>query len=414
MKKILLTMAFVLTALGNAWADDVTVSDVTIPEGSTATLKINLVNDGTVEYRQLFQMDLELPKTIEVLSYQLDPTRIVNVEETAASLKMNEQTSSDSDTRVYRFVCKSDDTDPIVGESGGAILTIQLLATSTLKKDDVLSGKLTGIEVTDQSSTAFRPANKTFNITIGKSLGKVILRETSTTYPSPSDGNVDVDVYRTIKANQWSTICLPFDMSDGQVKAAFGSDVELVDLDSWTYTYPGTNKKIAESIQFEFVSVSSIKKNHPYLIYVTKPITDYFEVKNVVIDPCDPDDDDDMPENFVPSTVSNKNFCSFMGTYVATETEEDDIFLADNKFWLSEGNNGLKAFRAKFSFTIVLDLSEDAGSRISMSIVDDATKIKDVRASEDDGSIYNLSGLKVERLNKKGLYIKGGKKVVIK
>jgi hypothetical protein len=103
-----------------------------------------------------------------------------------------------------------------------------------------------------------------------------------------------------------------------------------------------------------------------------------------------------------------------MGTYVATVTEEDDIFLADNKFWLSEGNNGLKAFRAKFSFTIALDLSEDAGSRISMSIVDDATKIKDVSASEDDGSIYNLSGLKVERLNKKGLYIKGGKKVVIK
>ena len=45
---------------------------------------------------------------------------------------------------------------------------------------------------------------------------------------------------------------------------------------------------------------------------------------------------------------------------------------------------------------------------------DDLTKIIDVRETEDDGSIYNLSGQKVERPNKKGLYIRGGKKVVIK
>ena len=42
MKKILLTMAFVLTALGNAWAESVSdfwAHDITIPSGNIATYR---------------------------------------------------------------------------------------------------------------------------------------------------------------------------------------------------------------------------------------------------------------------------------------------------------------------------------------------------------------------------------------
>lgn len=410
MKKILLTMAFVLTALGNAWADDVTVGGITIPERSSATLKINLVNDGTVEYRQLFQMDLELPKTIEVLSYQLDPTRIDNVEETAASLKMNEQTSSDSDTRVYRFVCKSDDTDPIVGESGGAILTIQLLATSTLKKDDVLSGKLTGIEVTDQSSTAFRPANKTFNITIGEPLPLVTLNETSTTAPETTSEAVDVIVNRTINSSDWSTICLPFGMSAAQVKEAFGDDVKLADLAGWSFTGSATS---ADNINLVFSPVTAIEKNHPYMIKVSSKVTQ-FSVGNVIIDP------DDEPTNTVTYTVGSgrnkKEYdCNMYGNYVYGGVYGGDFFLSGNKLWFNENDedNYIKAFRCTFNFAVTL--SEGAASRIAMSFEEKATDINDINVAEDDSSdeYYNLQGQRVDT-PAKGVFIKGGKKILVK
>ena len=66
MKKILLTMAFVLTALGNAWADDVTVDNITIPQGSVATLEISLTNAAN-QFLQLFQIVLHLPEGITAI-----------------------------------------------------------------------------------------------------------------------------------------------------------------------------------------------------------------------------------------------------------------------------------------------------------------------------------------------------------
>ena len=66
MKKILLTMAFVLTALGNVRAADVTVSDITIPQGSVATLEISLTNEAN-QFLQLFQLFLRLPEGVTVV-----------------------------------------------------------------------------------------------------------------------------------------------------------------------------------------------------------------------------------------------------------------------------------------------------------------------------------------------------------
>jgi hypothetical protein len=41
-------------------------------------------------------------------------------------------------------------------------------------------------------------------------------------------------VIRSIKAGDWSTICLPFAMSEAQCQAAFGDDVELANFSSWS------------------------------------------------------------------------------------------------------------------------------------------------------------------------------------
>ena len=262
MKKILLTMAFVLTALGNAWADDVTVSAIEIPQGSTATLKIYLENSS--QYRQQFQFDLELPNGITVLTgtEKLNLDRFKNKTADPASLRCEKQSSSDPNKSIVRFLAKEDDDDLIEG-SEGIIMTVQLLADATLDKGVALTGNITGIEVTTHDSQAFRPSNKSFNITIGEPLDQVILDENSTSAPSASSGEVDVTVIRTIKKDQWSTLCLPFDMTSAQVKEAFGEDVELAAFTGWSFT--GTASKV-ESINLSFTSTTSITKNLPYMI----------------------------------------------------------------------------------------------------------------------------------------------------
>ena len=76
----------------------------------------------------------------------------------------------------------------------------------------------------------------------------------------------------------------------------------------------------------------------------------------------------------------------------------------------------MKAFRAYFEFLDVLAEVEEqygSGSRIFMNFVDnEATGIRNIKSSED-GKYFDLEGRGVKP-TKKGLYIKDGKKVVIK
>jgi hypothetical protein len=108
-------------------------------------------------------------------------------------------------------------------------------------------------------------------------------------------------------------------------------------------------------------------------------------------------------------------YSGFYGTYHAgTEVPELCLFLNGNKFWYSTGATKMKAFRAYFEFLDVLaEVEEQYGSRIFMNFVDnDATGIRNIKSSED-GKYFDLQGRGVKP-TKKGLYIKDGKKVVIK
>ena len=403
MKKILLTMAFVLTALGNAWADDdVTVqSSISIPEGSIATLAISLNNNN--DYRQLFQMELVLPEGIKVYSVKLNEKRFNSF----AQIGFNE-----IENQRFRILCQSGTDVASIKNTAGVIVNVQLKADpSLIQGTPDLTGYLENIEVTDQNSQKFLPTNKVFNITIGAARAITTLDESSTTYLTANLRSADVEILRSIKADEWSTICLPFDMSEAQVKEAFGNDVELADLTDWSFTGSAPNM---ESVNLLFSSVNSIQKLHPYFIKISteKGNISSFIVQNVDIK---------ASEAAVPNNVSDAQdcVCSVKGVFTAGSKVPDGcLFLSGNKFWSSTGNTNIKGFRAYLQFSDDWDdplvISDSNASRITMSFVDDATKIKDVSASEDDGSIYNLSGQQVENPAKKGLYITKGKKVVIK
>ena len=407
-------MAFVLTALGNAWADDVAVSNIEIPQGSTATLSISLTN--TNEYRQQFQFDMELPNGITIVSgsAKLNLARFVNVKDDPASLRFEEQTSSDPNKRIFRFLAKEDDDDLIVGNDG-AIMTVQLLAASTLEQGTELTVNLTAIEVTTKNTEAFRPSNKEFKITIGAPRNQVTLDENSETDPEDQSG-VDVTVLRTIKANEWSTICLPFAMTGAEVVSAFGTDVKIADFTSWEFE---GEPAAATSMKLNFSSLSSnvgLKANYPYMIKVSSKV-EQFSVFNTDISVGD-------VMNKKPFTVGTgrnaKNyFATMLGSYVKTFMYDGDFFVSDNKFWQNEGDNSyIKGYRCSFYFVdsnnTPVVLADNSESRMTMNFVDETTAIDAVNADDDSSDeYYNLQGQRVDT-PAKGVFIKGGKKILVK
>jgi hypothetical protein len=242
---------------------------------------------------------------------------------------------------------------------------------------------------------------------------RVILNETSITAPTASDGAVDVRVIRNIYADQWSTICLPFAMTAEQIASAFGSEVtvELGDFKGYTVTKDTNDEVVGITINFD--EATAIEANHPYIIKVSAPVTE-FSVDGVTIAPSD------NPR--VSFGTINKP-ADFVGTYVADFDFFSDalsgkpLFLSGNKiYYATENTQHMMAFRAYFDFDDVLSDVGTASSRVTMSFNDEATGITEHNAHLDGAEsdrTYTLQGLPVST-PRKGLYIREGKKVIIK
>lgn len=237
----------------------------------------------------------------------------------------------------------------------------------------------------------------------------VILDENSSTMPEAATG-VNVKVKRTIKANTWSTICLPFVMTEDQVKAAFGDDVQLGDFDGYIIDDDATRI----DINFKNVDISDgLEANHPYIIMVKENISD-FSVDNVDIDP------EDEP-TVAAVKRSKKQWSEMIGTYVIkSELGEDGpvLFLSNNKIYYAVGYTTMKAYRAYFDFYD--ELEDKAGARINLSFGDDVTRIENVDfLPVANGRVYSLGGqclgdaADMPKLSK-GVYIIDGKKKIIK
>ena len=240
----------------------------------------------------------------------------------------------------------------------------------------------------------------TFKVKVVNAL-TVVLDDTSTTLPENATG-VNVVVKRTIKANDWSTICLPFEMSEEQVKAAFGNDVELADFTSWSSEEDDDGNIV--SINIDFTDVTEIEANHPYIIKVTETISK-FNVDGVDIEV------DEEPVVQVGKKKAERGY--FTGCYVAnTEVPENNLFLSENKFWYSKGLTKMKAFRGFFELADVLTAVEGADSRISMSFDNQTEGIKETSNLKSQSSnLYDLQGRRVVKPGK-GLYIQNGRKVI--
>lgn len=239
--------------------------------------------------------------------------------------------------------------------------------------------------------------------------GRTYLSELSDNLPE-DETNANVTVMRTIQGGKWNTICLPFAMTNSQMKTAFGDDVLLGDFVGYEYTE--NEKKEVVSIKVKFVAADAIEPNHPYIIKVREDMTE-FSVDNVDIDASD------AP---MVATCEHKSrqWSEFIGTYVQNTTvPEECLFISDGKFYYSVGKTKMKGYRAYFSFYDVLeDYESTSEAPVYIDYLEgDPAAIVSVD-DERDGMVatwYTLDGRKLNvKPTTKGLYIYNGKKIAIK
>lgn len=409
MKKYLLTMLSVVTMLTTASAQDsdlsamtdaIYVAPATIPAGSQQTLSVRMKNSIAA---QTIQFDLYLPDGVSFVKNEGDEWMTASKERIN---KFNYFESSIQTDGALRLLAQATTTNIAVGDGEIAQVIVKADAGMTLGDYPVIVKK---IYIVSKDNTSNEVDEVKTTLTIGAPADtRTVLDETSTSAPASATG-VDVRVKRTIKANEWSTICLPFAMTAEQVKAAFGDDVELGDFTGTDSEFDNADNVVG--IKANFSNVTAIDANHPYIIKVSAPVSEFtLDGVDIVAE------EDDAYIEFDNGKTGSRRvvFSGFYGTYHAgTKLDKFTLFLNDNKFWYSTGSTQMKAFRAYFDFLDKLTEVEDAySSRIVFSFNNESSGISVIANSKSVNSkYYDLQGRSVAKPGK-GLYIKNGKKVI--
>lgn len=205
--------------------------------------------------------------------------------------------------------------------------------------------------------------------------------------------NANVALTRTLSCEYWNTFCVPFTMTAEQVAATFGEGTKITKFNG---TVDGTIMNFEES--------ATIEAGVPYLIKPAQTTTNP-RISGVILTAAE------------AKAVNSANGYAFCGTYSpkALATDGTELFVTTegklNKP-TAEGNT-IKGMRAY----ITVPAGSDAKT-IMLNIAGTLVGIDEVVTENvDNGKIYNLNGQYVgnnaDSLSK-GLYIKNGKKVIIK
>ena len=398
-QKVLLIVAMLLAMTTSMKGEELSVADVQLPMDGNLAIPIELLNPNVVYDSYSFK--LELPDgVVPVMGGDGYPSFTLGSRYTGSTFS-----GYDAGNNVASFARLTDGTT-ITGTSGMLIAPI-VKVDGVIAGGTVLTARLTNIKFTKTNLTKDVLDDVVFHITVGEAPAATVLDENSTVAPVAATG-VNVHVARTLKANEWSTICLPFAMSAAQVSSAFGADAQLVNFTGYSVGRDGTNA--ITSIKVNFASASEIEANRPCLIKV-RHLVETFDVDGVDIDPA------------ANPTVEYNDGVSvlgtFTGTYVAeTTVPNKSLFLSNNKFWYSKGLTKMMAYRAYFTFNDVLADVDGASARIAIAIDDETITSIDHSSLTIDhsaGAWYTLDGRKMNKKpTAKGLYMNGNKKVLVK
>ena len=220
-----------------------------------------------------------------------------------------------------------------------------------------------------------------------------------------------VNLYRHLTADMWNAICLPFDVNEANMEKLFGEGYLL-------RTFSGVQKN-GNNVTLMFGEATTIEAGVPYIVLPQKSVERNAVVVlgNVTLTNTTP--------TVVTQTAENEEY-SFQGVYEPkkfTANDKSIRFLGSgNKFYYPSNENPMRAFRCYFTLPTnvaanlsKLDMALDDGMGVATGIIAIGT---DVSPQEQaTGHIYSVSGqyvgTKAEGLPK-GLYIRDGKKFVVK
>lgn len=397
MKRFVLVLSMFLAAK-SMMAEGLSVDAVALPQGLQTELTIRYQFDEADVYSG-YQLTMILPEGVSLVSY------------TEGDCYQESHTvyhNYVADTNENIFACLSGASEPLVG-TGGVLLRAIIESDGSANVGDVLKGNVEDVIFGTTEAVAVSFDNVTFDIEIAEPL--IVLDETSTTLPVASEKEVPINVKRTIRANEWSTICLPFSMTEAQVYEAFGEDVLLMEFDSYEADDNLTSIEVYFYDCNETLAEDGFMANYPYIIKTTKDITEF-----TVTSKIDPEGEGGITEFTNGKSGSRKEvYGTFYGTLKSgTVIPNNSLFLNGNNFYYSAGYTPIMGFRGYFEFVDILSSVGNAASAITLRIGEETTSLEALQKGiVENGKVYDLQGRIIENPGK-GIYIKNNKKIIIK
>ena len=403
-KKLLLFIAAFFALSGNLTAANYTISvpNFTGYKGSDATMAINLTNDAIVSGAQF---DMTLPEGVTFAGYEL----------TDRSTGM---TMSSGNGIYMLYSMPVDGVKYTIAAGNGTIMNFKLNIAETVIPGDYTitfdNVRISGVNNEPISSTI---ASATLTV---KEMATVTLDEESTTVPTAITEPVIAKVKRSIKAGQWSTICLPFAMTSDQLTEAFGDGVELAEFTGYEVEDGNYAEPSGITLQFtKLAETAGTVANNPYLIKVTNAITydEGFTVKNVTLNP-------DKNKTRVFKTITDEDYndytINFIGNLAKTKLLINSFFISEGKFYkVTTSDKYTKGFRA--CFRLSNNIAPTFAKPMGIDIDGETTGIIEIKANErtlTDG-VYTINGQYIGRnvdfnTLPKGVYIINGQKKIVK
>lgn len=227
---------------------------------------------------------------------------------------------------------------------------------------------------------------------------QVELDEAFESYTKPSvgtTGSAEVHLKRTFSANCWNSLCVPFAISDAEVKTQFGSDAKVAKFTGATAT------------TLEFTSCTSIEAGVPYLVYIPEGATQSnFTFKGVTAFA-------DKPTDVVQNGSGNEN-TTFHGYFCKSTAPKGSYVLRKNLVYHLVKDMDIKGFRA-----VLIDGTNATRVFTQWSLDGTTTGIGNIDADVIQRfNVYNTNGQMVRHAATSlddlphGVYIVNGKKVI--
>lgn len=226
----------------------------------------------------------------------------------------------------------------------------------------------------------------------------VTLDEKSESYSTPSigtTGSAEVHLTRTFSANSWNSLCVPFAISEAEVKDQFGNDAKVAKFTGATAT------------TLEFSTCTGIEAGKPYLVYIPEGATQTkFTFKGVTAFASQPTD--------VVLQGSTNEKTTFHGYFYKSTAPKGSYVLRKNLVYHLVSDMAIKGFRA-----VLIDGTATQRVFTQWSLDGTTTGIGNIDATVIQRyNVYNTNGQMVRHAATSlddlphGVYIVNGKKVI--